>query len=65
MKITRKIDNSTAQYSLIELSHADIMKIYEGLSHFYSYVCHRHISEVEEDLAQKICKIIKMEEIEI
>lgn len=58
MKIKRKIDTKTATYDLTDLSHDEIMKIYEGLSHFYSYVYRRHISEVEEELPKKICEII-------
>ena len=62
MKVTRKIDTKTATYDLTGLSHDEIMKIYEGLSHFYSYCYHRHIKEIEEDLPKKICEIISLEE---
>ena len=65
MKITRKIDTTNAKYDLTDLSHEEIMRIYQGLSHLYNYMCHLPIDESEEELPKKICQIIKEAQITI
>lgn len=65
MKITRKIDTTNAKYDLTDLSHQEIMRIYQGLNQLYTYTCHTPIDEVEEELPKKICQIIKEAQITI
>lgn len=65
MKITRKIDTTNAKYDLTDLSHEEIMRIYQGLSQLYSHTNHQIIDEVEEDLPKKICQIIKEAQVTI
>ena len=58
MKITRKIDTTNAKYDLLDLKHEEIMRLYNALSHYYSYINHLPIDEVEEELPKKLQEII-------
>lgn len=65
MKITRKIDTTDATYDLLDLSHAEMMRIYQGLHELYIKTHHRPIDEIEEELPKKIVQIIKEAQITI
>lgn len=65
MQITRKIDTTNAKYDLTDLSHQEIMRIYQGLTYLYSHTWRKPIDEVEEDLPKKLCKIIRESQITI
>ena len=59
MKIKAIIDTTNTKYDLLDLSHNELERIYQALSMFYKEIFHLSMKEIEDELPQKICKIME------